>query len=73
MCVLRDGPPSWGGGRPPVWGRADMPRAGACFFKDAGFRGQVFCIPRGGSYSSLPPGFNDQITSIGVSERLTVI
>jgi hypothetical protein len=58
---------SWGeDGRQPVWGRADMPREGACFFKDTEFRGESFCVPRGGSYPSLPPGFNDQITSIRV-------
>lgn len=61
------GSSAWGGGgRPPVWGATAIPREGACFFRDADFRGQSFCVPRGGSYRSLPPGFNDQITSIRV-------
>jgi hypothetical protein len=58
---------SWdGGGRPPVWGGAVMPRAGACFFRDVNFHGQAFCLARGTSHRSLPPGFNDQISSIRV-------
>ena len=61
------GSPSWdGGGHPPVWGGAVMPREGACFFTDADFRGQAFCVSRGGSYRSLPSGFNDRITSVRV-------
>jgi hypothetical protein len=64
---LSRGSPSWdGGGSPPIWGGAVMPREGACFFKNDNFRGQAFCVPRGGSYRSLPPGFNDRITSIRV-------
>jgi hypothetical protein len=56
----------WRGDRPPVWGRAAVPRAGACFYEDANFRGQYFCVPRGGAYTSLPRGFNDRISSIRV-------
>jgi hypothetical protein len=68
------GAPSWGGGgRPPVWGSTPMPREGACFFRDVGFRGQSFCLQRGDSYRSLPPGFNDQITSIRVRGANVVI
>jgi hypothetical protein len=57
----------------PAWGRGELPRAGACFYEDAGFRGQYFCVPRGGTYTSLPRGFNDRISSIrvfGASVRL---
>jgi hypothetical protein len=54
-------PPS----RPPVWGNnRDFRRAGACFYRDKDFHGQSFCVERGSSYDSLPPGFNDRITSI---------
>ena len=67
------GSPWEGGGRPPVWGRAELPREGACFFKDANFRGQSFCVPRGGSYRSLPRGFNDQISSIRVQGASVLI
>jgi peptidase inhibitor family I36 len=67
---------SWGGrgGRRPEWGRsADMPREGACFFKDEGFRGESFCVPRGASYPTLPAGFNDQITAVRVRGAIVMI
>lgn len=54
------------GERGPVWGHEALPRAGACFYQDPGFRGDYFCLPRGGSYASLPRGFNDSIRSIRV-------
>jgi hypothetical protein len=58
---------SWQGrGRAPVWGRAAVPREGACFYSDTNFRGEYFCVPRGASYAELPRGFNDRITSIRV-------
>jgi hypothetical protein len=56
----------WNPDRGPVWGREVQPREGACFYEDAGFRGQYFCVPRGGTYTSLPRGFNDRISSIRV-------
>ena len=57
-------PGGWG---TPVWGRnAQNPSEGACFYEDANFRGQYFCAPRGASYTALPQGFNDRISSIRV-------
>jgi hypothetical protein len=58
----------WGNAnRTPVWGRNEqMPREGACFYEDADFRGQYFCVPRGATYTSLPRGFNDRISSVRV-------
>jgi len=56
----------WNPNSGPVWGREVEPREGACFYEDAGFRGQYFCVPRGGTYASLPRGFNDRISSIRV-------
>ena len=57
----------WRGDRGPVWGSTEpMPREGACFYKDSGFRGQYFCAPRGATYTGLPRGFNDSISSIRV-------
>jgi hypothetical protein len=53
-----------GRGRGPVWGRGSMPREGACFYRDSEFRGEYFCVPRGASYALVPPGFNDEISSI---------
>lgn len=52
------------GERTPVWGREALPRAGACFYRDADFRGPYFCVARGDTYASLPRGFNDSISSI---------
>jgi hypothetical protein len=56
----------WFGNRPPVWGNQPVPREGACFYRDADFRGQYFCAPRGATYTSLPSGFNDRISSVRV-------
>jgi hypothetical protein len=53
--------------RLPVWGRGEgAPREGACFYEDKDFRGQYFCAPRGATYTALPRGFNDRISSIRV-------
>jgi hypothetical protein len=51
---------------PPIWGRARRPDAGACFYRDPNFSGDYFCMNSGMSYDSLPPGFNDRITSIRI-------
>jgi hypothetical protein len=51
-------------GRPPQWGRPQMPRAGACFFRNPGFQGDYFCMAAGESYDALPGGFNDSVSSI---------
>ena len=57
----------WAGNRAPAWGRNQaMPREGACFYEDSDFRGQYFCAPRGATYTSLPRGFNDRISSVRV-------
>jgi hypothetical protein len=59
------GGPGWwnsGGGHRPN----DQPKVGACFFKSANFTGDYFCQPRGTNISALPPGFNDQISSIRI-------
>jgi hypothetical protein len=57
----------WGSDRNPVWGRSErMPSEGACFYEDANFRGEYFCVPRGATFRALPRGFNDRISSIRV-------
>jgi hypothetical protein len=57
----------WRGDRAPVWSRNQtVPREGACFYDDANFKGQYFCAPRGATYTALPAGFNDKISSIRV-------
>ncbi len=69
---VRGGRGFFGGGpggsreRGPVWGRERLPREGACFYRDADFRGDYFCIPRGESVTSLNREFNDSISSIRV-------
>jgi len=55
---------AWDRDRLPVWGRAGMPREGACFYRNVDFDGDYFCAPRGASFATLPPGFEDQISSI---------
>jgi Peptidase inhibitor family I36 len=49
-----------------AWGRERQPREGACFYRDANFRGDYFCVPRGESIAILNRGFNDSISSIRV-------
>jgi hypothetical protein len=57
----------WRSDRAPVWGHNQKtPRDGACFYEDANFRGQSFCAPRGATYTSLPRGINDRISSVRV-------
>lgn len=56
----------WDANRIPQWGERAIPREGACFYRDADFRGPYFCVPRGGTYTMLPPSFNDSISSIRI-------
>jgi hypothetical protein len=46
------------------WGRPQLPRSGACFYQDSNFRGNYFCLAVGEQWPSMPPGFNDRISSI---------
>jgi len=48
----------------PRWGRPREPRAGACFYKDARFRGDYFCLEPGERIETMPRGMNDEISSI---------
>ena len=67
LAVARAAGAPWRSDRSPVWGRTqDMPREGACFYEEANYRGRSFCAPRGATYTSLPRGFNDRISSIRV-------
>ena len=61
---------AWDGGRFHPWGKQGkqaLPREGACFYRHADFRGDYFCMPRGASYATVPPEFNDQISSVRVT------
>lgn len=48
------------------WGRPHPPRMGACFYREAGFVGDYFCMKVGERWPTMPPGFNDRISSIRV-------
>ena len=75
ISSIRVSSASWGPSRPPVWGRGNqqMPREGACFYSESNFRGQHFCVPRGGSFPQLPSGFGDRISSIRVQRARVMI
>jgi hypothetical protein len=55
------------------WGRPAVPRAGACFYRDAGFRGDYFCLRAGQELRSIPYGLNDEISSIRTFGNAEVI
>ncbi len=46
------------------WGRPRAPRAGACFYQNANYRGDYFCVAAGDEYDVMPDGLNDRISSI---------
>ncbi len=73
ISSIRTSIASWIPGRPPAWGNPSLPSQGACFYRDANFRGQSFCVSRGGSYSTLPPGFNDRISSVRIRRSNVMI
>jgi len=54
------GNPKWDGS----WNNRPLPRAGACFFKEAGFQGDRFCVTRGDKLDSLPGNLGDNISSM---------
>lgn len=54
------------------WGRPAEPRDGACFYRDAGFRGDYFCVVAGQDLSWIPNGLNDEISSIRTFGRAEV-
>jgi Peptidase inhibitor family I36 len=46
------------------WGRPRTPSAGACFYRNADFHGDYFCVPAGEDLDQVPSGLNDRISSI---------
>jgi hypothetical protein len=54
------------------WGRPTVPRDGACFYRDAGFRGDYFCVRAGEDVPHIPGGLNDEISSIRTFGRAVV-
>ena len=51
----------------------DTPREGACFYRDADYRGQQFCVRSGDQLSTLPGGLDDEVSSIRTYGRVEVI
>ena len=49
----------------PSWGRPPIPRSGACFYRDINFGGEYFCGSLG-SRAEVPPGTNDEISSVRI-------
>jgi Peptidase inhibitor family I36 len=47
-------------------------RSGACFFKDADFRGESFCVDAGQRVGQVPPGFSDRISSVRIFGRTEI-
>jgi len=48
------------------WGRDQIPGTGACFYEDADFKGDYFCVASGGEVAVLSEDTNDKISSIRV-------
>jgi len=48
------------------WGRATLPRDGACFYKDTNFDGDYFCLGGGEELGLLSSDVNDKISSIKI-------
>ncbi|MBZ5601003.1 MAG: hypothetical protein LAO79_01715 [Acidobacteriia bacterium] len=55
------------------WNNRPMPRTGACFFKEQGFRGDRFCVNRGDRLERLPGNFGDNISSIQLFGKARVV
>ena len=55
------------------WVNGNEPRNGACFYNDADYRGESFCLSAGESQRRVENRFNDAISSIQVFGRVRVI
>ncbi len=55
------------------WGRGRTPRAGACFYQNANFGGDYFCVEDGQEYDVMPDGLNDRISSIRIFGDASVV
>jgi Protein of unknown function (DUF3011)/Peptidase inhibitor family I36 len=69
--TIYNGTPAWwwnsGGHHRPT----DEPRNGACFFRQTRYSGDYFCQEKGTSLN-VPPGMNDEISSIRIYGNVTV-
>jgi hypothetical protein len=48
------------------WGREHTPRDGVCFYEDAEFGGDYFCVRSGDDLGHVPSDMNDRISSIRI-------
>jgi len=55
------------------WNRSNQTREGACFYVDANYRGDSFCINAGENLRNVEDRFNDRITSVQVFGGAQVI
>ncbi len=55
------------------WGRPRQPRDGACFYQNANYRGDYFCVPAGEDLDQMPSGLNDRISSIRTFGEVEII
>ncbi len=56
-----------------VWSGGRVPRNGACFFMDADYRGDSFCMSAGDGQRKVQDRFNDGISSIRIFGRARVV
>lgn len=54
------------------WDDKSSASTGACFFEHPGFVGRSFCVDRGQSLDTLPPGFKDGVQSVRVFDGTEV-
>jgi Peptidase inhibitor family I36 len=57
----------------PSWNKRPYPRSGACFFKEAGYSGDHFCLRQGDRLDHLPGNFGDNISSVKLFGRARVV
>ena len=55
-----------------TWGGGEIPRDGACFYRDVDYRGPYFCLGGNDEVGSLPRGVSDNVSSIRVFGRAEV-
>jgi hypothetical protein len=57
---------------PQFWGSAGTPRNGACFYRDANYRGEYFCVESGRDMRVLPDEVTDEISSMRIFGKADV-
>lgn len=60
------------GPSPQFWGSERTPKDGACFYRDANYRGEYFCVESGRDMGTLPDEVTDSISSMRVFGRAEV-